>query len=139
MVILFCFSRAYLQGDLVLQSHRTEGLEEAKWDVIIATGAAVAGIHFSRMMERIHSTLPCWWPLFGLWDFSGCQRKDDAVLWALDFILLKGEAPQTVFKTKDKYILIETLTGRILPGVSLLLFFFNCPLKRAAVSLLFSL
>ena len=53
MVILFCFSRAYLQGDLVLQSHCTEGLKEAKWDVIIATGAAVAGIHFSWMTGRI--------------------------------------------------------------------------------------
>lgn len=37
-----------------------------------------------------------------------CQHKDDAVLWALDFILLKGEAPQTLFNTTDKYILIET-------------------------------
>lgn len=29
----------------------------------------------------------------------------------------KGEAPQTVFNIKDKYILVETLSGRILPGV----------------------
>lgn len=29
----------------------------------------------------------------------------------------KWEAPQTVFNIKDKYILLEILSGRILPGV----------------------
>lgn len=36
----------------------------------------------------------------------------------------EGVAPQTVFSIKDKYILVETLSGRILPGVS---FFFFPP------------
>lgn len=121
MVILFCFSRAYLQGDLVLQSHCTEGLKEAKWDVIITTSAAVAGIHFSWKMDRIYSTLPCWWLSFGPWDFSVCQHKDDTVLRALDFVLLNGEAPQTIFNTKDKVSMRIYLSGRILTGVS---FFF---------------
>lgn len=34
----------------------------------------------------------------------------------------KGEAPQIVLNIKDKYILVETLTGRILPGVSFFFF-----------------
>lgn len=135
MVIFFCFSRAHLQGDLVLQSHCTEGLKEAKWDVIIATGAAVTGNHFSWMTDWIYSTLPCWWPSFGLWDFSVCQHKDDAVLWALDFILLKGEAPQTLFNTTDKYILIETKWENF-TWCFFIIFFYICPLERAGVSLL---
>lgn len=51
------------------------------------------------------------------------KHTDDTVLWALDFVLLKGEAPQTVFNRKDKYILIETSSGRILRGVSFFVFF----------------
>lgn len=64
-----------------------------------------------------------------------CQHKDDAVLWALDFILLKGEAPQTLFNTTDKYILIETKWENF-TWCFFIIFFYICPLERAGVSLL---
>lgn len=92
MVILFCFSRAHLQGDLDLQSHCTEGFKEEKWDVIVATGAAVAGTQFLMTSNSFHTALLVakFWPVG---PFSMCQHKDDTVLWALDFVLLKGKHP----------------------------------------------
>lgn len=45
----------------------------------------------------------------------------------------KGEAPQTVFNIKDKYILVETLSERILPG-GLGFFPVICSLEREGVS-----
>lgn len=94
IVILFCFSRAHLQGDPDLQSHCTEGLKEEKWDVIIATAAAVAGTQFSlRTSNSLHTALLVanFWLVGPL---SMCQHKDDTVLWALDFVLLKGKHPR---------------------------------------------
>lgn len=92
---LFCsvFSRAYLQGDLDLQSHCTEGFKEEKWDVIIVMGAAVAGTQFSLMTSNpFHTALLVanFWPVGPL---SVCQHKDDT-MWALDFVLLKGKHPR---------------------------------------------
>lgn len=89
MVILFCFSRAHLQGNLDLQSHCTEGFKEEKWDVIIATGTAVAGTQFSLMTSHpfhIALLVANFWPVGPL---SMCQHKDDTMLWALDFVLLQ--------------------------------------------------
>lgn len=94
MVILFCFSRAHLQGDLDLQSHCTEGLKEEKWDVIIATGAAVAGTQFSLMTSDSFHTVLLVANFWSLGPLSVCQHKDDTMLWALDFVLLKGKHPR---------------------------------------------
>lgn len=76
----FCFSRTYLQGDLILQSNRTEGLKEAKWNVAVVTASAVTGIHVSCWMtDGICSTRPLLLPSLGLWDSCVCEHDVNAV------------------------------------------------------------
>lgn len=64
-----------------------------------------------------------------------CKHEDDTILWALDFVLLKGEAPP-LFNTKDKYTFIEALWV-ILPRVSFFLPHIS-PAEKAGLTLLLS-